>query len=140
MKMRLLLFSLCFLVPAGGCSLFQEKSPREVRVVIEGHPGMPLTVITSTHFQPEATAEKGENGHRAIRLYSADTLLVAPPFNGSYDIRSTRRFFIRASRSNPHGDQLMLRIHIDGREMFEFNSATTSEQDSTLQYTFIYRD
>lgn len=120
----------------GGCSIFEEDQPERVRVQVEGSTQQPVRVILSHEFLIFPVGEGGEQGVQ-VEIARADTLLVTPPFDQSFNLAPTFRFLARADGTDPENPvTLRLRVSVDGTERFNQTRAVPGD---LLQFVYIFQ-
>lgn len=131
-RIVLLLFvGLCATV-ATGCDWVKKETPETAQVFVDGASDVQARVITSTDFSVRTDAD---GALQIGRLFRADTVDVAPPFEGEYRIRTTRRFFARMILPDEVASPVRLRAAIDGAVRYDQRGGAS---DSTLQFIYIY--
>jgi len=89
-----------------------------------------VTVVTSTRFD----AVRQSDGGASVSLLDSDTAVATLPYDESFDIRSTGRFFVTVGAADTTGVPVTLRAYVDGTERFRRTVAVGEEP-----LTFIYR-
>jgi hypothetical protein len=105
----------CPLALVAGCALFEDPTPNEARVVIDGSTGATVRVVTSTEFVA------GVNELRVTRvvILASDTVVATLPFQRSYDIGTNHQFFIEASRMNADVATFRMQVYVDEDKEFD---------------------
>jgi len=117
---------------AVGCDWVKKETPETAQVLVDGASDAQARVITSTDFSVQTDAD---GTLQVARLFQADTLEVAPPFEREYRIRTTRRFFARMILPEETASPVRLRAAIDGAVRYDQRGGSS---DSTLQFIYIY--
>ena len=127
---------------AAGCDLFTRDAPEEVRLLLEGTAQAQVLLVTTNNFLAERQGIFDEDGIRQgdttlVRLFTAETLFVSLPFEQTYDIRRTQRFFALALRLDPSADDLRMRAWVDERNRFD-QQPTSVPEDSLLRFIYFF--
>lgn len=116
----LLLVLLLVVSGLAGCGAFSAPEREEARAVVTTEEEAEVRIITSTRFTLEA-AEQGDPGSGqqtpGVTLEEADTSLVVPRFDRTFDISETRRFFIQVEPTDTVSVQATLEVFIDGESL-----------------------
>lgn len=99
-----------------GCGLGPPER-EEARAVVDGdNSEAPVQIVTSTEF---TVAGGGQDGP-SVSLFGADTVVRTLPYDTTFDIRTTRRFFVRAQTPEAATDtpsvDATIRVIVDGEE------------------------
>ena len=134
------LLVLCAGTVLAGCDLLGKSGPEEAQLEIQGETGQELRLITSTFFLTDRIQDIRDDGSvldsLSILLLSADTSVIALPFDSTYNIRSDQRFYVRLNRFNPQDDNMMVRIWVDGDLKFE---REPDGQRDSVQFIYNFR-
>lgn len=91
-----------------------------------------VRVVTSRHFALSADDRIGSSTD--VTLDEADTTVAAPPFDRTFDISDTRRFFIRVEPTDTLSVLATLEVFIDGESLGQLSGDL---QDEPLQDVFV---
>lgn len=102
------------------CSLGLQGEPEELQVEIEAEGDIPLLLVTSTAFvfTQSPTCEEGQQCPLALRVLSADTVPIAPPFKETFRFTSNLQYLVETFPADSVPATLSLKIAIDGRPWF----------------------
>lgn len=116
----LLLALLLVVSGLAGCGAFSAPEREEARAVVTTEEEAEVRIITSTRFTLEGGGQ-GDPGSGqqtpGVNLEEADTALVVPRFDRSFDISETRRFFIQVEPTDTVSVQATLEVFIDGESL-----------------------
>ncbi|MGH7501618.1 MAG: hypothetical protein ACREL7_07650 [Longimicrobiales bacterium] len=113
-----------------GCDWFDDPSPEEARVVIDGDAGTTITLIASSKF----VAGVNELGVTRVEILESDTILTSLPFDRTFDIRGDYRFFVQASRLDADVGSLRMQVFVD--EDREFDEAGSLLADAPFRFVY----
>lgn len=97
------------------CNPFSAPTREEARAVVTAEQAAQVRIITSTDFFLTSTGGSGEQAD--VDFESADTTVVEPRFDRTFDIRETRRFFIRVEPTDTASVVATLEVFIDGESL-----------------------
>lgn len=120
---------------ASACDILSSDiNPEEIQVVMDGASGDRVRLILADRF---VFAGGDESSGASVSLLTADTTLVDLPYDRSFPLAPTFRFYAQAvpidSAAAPI--DLSLRILVDGDERFS-KSGTLGAADFEYVYTF----
>ena len=131
-----LLASLVLLGPRG-CSFLDGGNPEQVSVRVGGNSTEPVRLIVSRQFLVGPGDGTGDGSGVFVEFIQADTLMVTPPFDRSYPLAPTYRFFARVlGPESGTPTSVQLRVAVDGNE--RYNQTRTVGEDF-LQFLFIFQ-
>ncbi len=113
-----LLLGLAFLV--SGCGLFGSDGPREAKLTLSGMTGSQVELIVSNNFvssvQPIFDPITGFviRDTVLVQTLTAETTLVALPFERIYNIEDNQQFYALVTRIRPSDDDIFAQLRIDG--------------------------
>lgn len=114
------------------CNPFSAPTREEARAVVETEETATVRIITSQQF---ALASSGGDGEQArVDVAEADTTVVEPRFDRTFDIRETRRFYIRVEPTDTASVIATLEVFIDGESLGRLGGDL---QDQPLEDVFI---
>jgi hypothetical protein len=113
-----------------GCDWFEDPSPEEARVVIEGDAGTTVVLIVSSKF----VAGVSEAGVTRVEIIESDTILTSPPFDRTFNIRGDYRFFIQAARLDADVGSFRMQVFVD--EDREFDESGPLLQNGPFRFVF----
>ena len=116
---------------AAGCGWFDDPSPDEARVVVQGDGGVPVRIIVSEQF----VAGRTQAGTTQVEVLVSDTFDVVPPFDRTFDIRDEGRFFTQVSPLEGQTD-VRVRVLLDGRERYNDSGALTDA--APFRFVFLF--
>lgn len=111
----LLVASLCILASGTACELFEDPTPNEVRVVIDGDAGATVRVVKSTAF----VAGVNNLGVTRVEIIVSDTAAATLPFQGTYGISGDYQFFVEVSRMDADIANFRMRVYVDQDKEFD---------------------
>ena len=92
-----------------------------------------LELIVSDSF--ERVNDVGQ-GTRYTVLIHADTSLVRPEFSQEYDIRATRRFFVRLTNHSSEVARITLSVAFDGE--VSYSQGANISQGGALEFSEVF--
>lgn len=101
--------------PTAACDWFDDPSPDEARVSLDGPAGQQVEVLLSKQFITGITTD----GITQIELFDADTLVRALPFDTVVSIRQEQRFFARTVDADTVSTQVRMQVFIDGSSRYD---------------------
>lgn len=119
-------------VLAGGCSLVEDPTPNEARLLVHGEAGKEVRIIVSTQF----VAQVNEIGQTRIVLFEADTVVTVLPFERTWTIDEDQRFFAEAARLEADLGNVQVQVFLDGRKRFDEGGALLDGHPYRFLYTF----
>ena len=114
------------------CGWFDDPSPEQARVFINGDPGKQIRLIISTRF----VAAVNEQGITRVVIIEADTALITLPHDRVYSIQEDQRFFVEAARMDADFQSVRMEVYIDSRKQFEEGGPLLTDQPYRFVYTF----
>ncbi len=128
------LLAALLLVPAG-CGWFDDPSPDDARLFLEGETGTPVRVITSVSFVAGITDQRTTR----VEILSADTAVVDLPFQRTYTIRDHQRFFVEAARLDADLQDFHMQVMIDDEDFFDDAGPLVDGEPYRFVYLFNQR-
>jgi hypothetical protein len=130
--MRRTVFPLVLLVLglSAGCDWFDDPSPQEARVVIDGDPGTTIVVIASSKF----VAGVNDIGVTRVEIIESDTIVTSPPLDRTFSIRGDYRFFVQAARLDADVNSLRMQVFVDDDR--EFDESGPLLADGPFRFVF----
>ncbi len=110
-----------------------QTLPDIARVEVVGTSPVDLELIVSDDFR---RVDDLDQGRRYVELVQSDTVLFRPDFTREYDIRVTRRFFVRITNHADEVAQITLAVSFDGESSYR-QSATMAEGGS-LEFSEVF--
>ncbi len=98
-----------------GCSWFEDPSPDNARVVVQGRAGGMVRLTTSSKF----VSGVNELGVTRVVVFESDSLVRAVPFDAEFRIRGDNRFFAEARWIGQDVDSIRVRVYLDDRVVFD---------------------
>lgn len=127
--------ALALMAASSACGLLDDdqKLPDVARVDIAGSAPVDLELIVSDSF--ERVNDVGQ-GTRYTVLIHADTSLVRPEFSQEYDIRATRRFFVRLTNHSSEVARITLSVAFDGE--VSYSQGANISQGGALEFSEVF--
>lgn len=120
------------LMPLGGCDFFlEDPTPDEARVELSGNGSEQVRLLLSKNF----LTARSETGETTVELLEADTVIVAPPFERTFDIRDERQFFAQARAADTVATSVRVRVFLDGEMRFDQSRDVLQEP---LQFLYLF--
>jgi uncharacterized protein (UPF0248 family) len=116
----------------GGCGMFEDPTPQQARLVIEGEAGKQVRLIVSTKF----VAAVNEEGQTRVVIFQSDTLLTTLPHHRIVSIREDQRFFVEAARSETDLQALRMEVYVDSRKQYDEDGPLVANQPFRFVYSF----
>ena len=113
---------LALLLLGVGCSLFDDDTPDEVRIRLSEADVAEQVLVVSEQFLTDQVSVLGPDGvtvigtETRVEILEADTLRVAAPFDRTFDISDSRRFYA-VTLGAPDG--LRMRAEVDGDRKYD---------------------
>lgn len=113
-----LFLGLAFMV--AGCGLFGSDGPREAKLTLSGMTGSQVELIVSNNFVSSVRPIFDPTTGFVIRdtvlvqTLTAETTLVALPFERIYNIEDNQQFYALITRVRPSDDDIFAQLRIDG--------------------------
>lgn len=127
------LLGLLLLLTAIGCDHLSGpgSDPESARASVTSDADeLSVTVVTSIRFD----AVRQSDGGASVALVDSDTAVAPLPYDESFDIRSTGRFFVTVEAADTTGIPVTLQAFVDGTERFRRTVPVGEEP-----LTFIFR-
>lgn len=107
-----------------------DNRARQARVSVTGASTAQLRLITSDRF----AVLQYPGGQRDVSLVLADTVFFAPPFDNTFEIGPSGRFFVRLTNEAPDdGADIELLIRLDGESVYD-RSLTLGNEEIEYMY------
>lgn len=103
------------LLGAAACNPFSAPDREEARAVVTTEQEAEVQIVTSRRFSLGGGGEPG--APTDVVLEAADTSLVVPPFDRTFDISETKRFFVRVEPTDTLSVLASLEVFIDGESL-----------------------
>lgn len=118
------------LLVLGACGgLVGANAAKEARVTVQGTTEAQIQLVTSTVYE----LAQDSLGNIFPVLGTADTSLIALPYDHTYDIASAGRFLLLLSALDDKAATVTVRVYLDGNKKYD---VTTNLQDSPVQYSY----
>ena len=101
-----------------GCGWFDDPTPKEARLVIDGEPGDTAFILQSTKF----VAAQTDQGRVRVELIQSDTFRVALPYTETINIVGDLQYFVLVTPPDSTGTPpVQMQVFID--DQLAFNAA-----------------
>ena len=123
-----------------GCGLFEDTSPDEVRLRLGEADVAELVLVVSEEFLAQRVPVYAEDGTTVIEtqtrveLLEADTLRITVPFEQTFDISDSRRFYALTLNAP---DGVRMRADVDGDMKYD---AVASEGLGKLEFVYAFQN
>lgn len=117
------------------CNWFDDPSPDEARLMIDGPAGAQVRLITSTKFLAAVT----NDGVTRVEVFEADTTNAALPFESTYAIRDDQAFLAWTSHLETSLETIRVRVFLDAAKEFDESGPLKDGIDFRFVYTFNQR-
>lgn len=108
-----------------------DNRARQARVSVTGASTAQLRLITSDRF----AVLQYPGGQRDVSLVLADTVFFAPPFDSTFEIGPSGRFFVRLTNEAPDdGADIELLIRLDGESVYDRSLILGNEE---IEYMYL---
>ena len=119
-----------------GCDTFfgTDINPERIQVKVESETSADLELVLGDRFFLGGVDEG--DGATTVTLISADTTLVSPPYDQSFDLAPSYQFYVLAladSMTAPR--QIRIQVLVDGDSRYD-KSGTLGEEDFEFVYNF----
>ena len=121
-----------------GCGLFDDNTPDEVRLRLDGAEVAEQVIVISEQFLTDQVPVYGPDGvtvvgaETRIELLASDTLRVTAPFDQTFDISDSRRFYA-LTLGAPDG--LRMRAEVDGEAKYD---AVAGRERGELEFIYSF--
>ena len=107
------------LAALAGCGWFDDPTPKEARLVIDGEPGDTAFILQSTKF----LAAQTDQGRVRIELLESDTIKVPLPYTETVSIVGDLQYFVLVTPPDSTGTPppIQMQVYID--DQLAFNAA-----------------
>lgn len=124
------------LLTAGGCEIFEDRTPENIFFRMDGTSGDPVSVIYSKKF----VAGVDELGVTQVEIFESDTVLHTVPFDTVIDVRIEQRMFIQAEPLT-ETDTLSIdaRVDVDDRNLYDQSGRLYPTEPWRFLYQFNQR-
>lgn len=120
---------------AGGCGWFEDPSPNQARLVVNGEAGKQVRLIVSTRF----VAAVDEQGLTRVVIFESDTVLTTLPVDRVVSIEEDQRFFAEAGRLDADLQTLRMEVYVDQRKQFDEDGPLVADKPFRFVYSFNQR-
>ncbi len=107
-----------------GCGLFDDPSPEEALVRLEGVAGEEVELIVSKQFLTGINSEQITQ----VELFLSDTIVRMLPFDTLVNIKREQRFFVRTVDADTLSSQVRMQVFIDGTSRYDQSAFVTVRQ------------
>lgn len=108
---------------------FSSPTREEARPVLTADRDVSVRVVTSTNFAVTSTGDGDSN----VALDDSTVRVVEHPWDRTFDIRETRRFYVRAEPTDTESVNATLELFIDGESR---GTVSGDLQEQPLEHTF----
>ncbi|HKK26615.1 MAG TPA: hypothetical protein VKB18_00900 [Gemmatimonadota bacterium] len=133
--------ALALVAVLGACGSLSSPSRQEAKAEVSAdRTDVPVQIVTSTMFNVDAGGQDPTQppSSAPVSLLQSDTTVQNLPYSGTFDIRATGRFFIRAQIPEAATDTPSVSVHItvlvDGEQR---NSVAGDLADGPVQAVFL---
>lgn len=130
-----ILVSMVLSLAVAACNWFDDPSPDEARLMIDGPAGTQVQLITSTKLLAAVTNE----GVTKVEVFDADTTNAVLPFESTYVIRDDQAFLALTSHLDANVETMRMRVFLDGTEEFDESGPLEEGVDYRFVYAFNQR-
>jgi hypothetical protein len=123
---------LLVMLALAGCDWFDDPTPRQIGLTLDGEAGGMVELVMSTQFVAGVT----EAGVTQVQLFVADTLIRALPVDTVVSIAVDRRFFAQFIPLEADSAQVHVRVEVDARELFDDERFVRAEIPFRYVYLF----
>lgn len=114
------------------CDPFSAPDREEARAVVTTEQEAEVRIVTSREFSLAGGGDTEPSTD--VVLETADTSLVVPPFDRTFDISETKRFFVRVEPTDTLSVLASLEVFIDGESLGRLQGDL---QEQPLQDVFL---
>lgn len=122
-RLRWIVALFCAVLIAG-CDWFEDPSPEQARISLDGTPGDMVEILLSTQFVTGITTE----GTTQVELFDPVTLTRALPFDTVLNIRSQQRLFVRTIDADSVSSTVRMQVFIDGDRKYDEEESVNLRQ------------
>lgn len=112
------------MAPLAGCGWFDDPTPDEARVSLEGAAGEDVQIVMSKQFLTGVTTDNVTQ----VELFQSDTLIRSMPFDTTINISNEQRFFVRTIDVDTVSTTARMQVFIDGTARYDQQTLVTVEQ------------
>jgi len=116
---------------APACSWFEDPSPEEVRVSIDGPAGEQVQILMSKQFLTGVT----DGGSTQVEIFDKNELVRTLPFDTIISIKREQRFFVRTVDADSISTQARMQVWIDGERKYD-ESQPVDQRQLLFLFTF----
>lgn len=116
-----------------GCDGLGQPERERARARVTADAATTVEIVTSTQFNV-ISLDGGPDGGPQVDLLASDSVVEAPPWDETFDISDTRRFYIRVSAVDTASVTGRLEVFIDGELRANL---TTDLQEKPLVNLFL---
>lgn len=120
------------LLGATACNWFDDPSPDEARLMIDGPAGTTVQLVTSTSF----VAARRTDGVTEVEIIDSETISATLPFESTYGIRDEQRFLAWTSQLDSDVENIRVRVFLDGTKEFDQSGPLQEGTDYRFVYAF----
>lgn len=115
-----------------GCAAFEDPTPENIFLVMEGPDGMEVRVVYTTDF----LAGVNELGRTEVRIFGADTVLQTLPIDTVVNIAIPRQLFVEVLPANGDTVDVDVVVDVDNRNLVDRSGKIYPEDPWRFVYVF----
>lgn len=123
-------------ISMAGCDLLTntDVNPEQIRVRVESPGAGDLQLVLGDRFFLGGVDDEG--GAVSVTLISADTVLVSPPYDQSFELAPSFQFYVLAlTDSTTTPQEIRIQVLVDGDSRYD-KTGTLGEEDFEFVYNF----
>lgn len=117
-------------VVLGGCSIFEDPTPRQVSFQMTGQPGDSVQAIYSSDF----LAGVDELGGTRVQVFGRDTVWQALPIDTVFDISASSQWFVQVASADTI--EVSVRVEVDERTLVDSQGGIFPDDPWRYVYQF----
>lgn len=114
------------------CQIFENQTPETISFRMDGPAGAVVSVIYSKQF----VAGVDETGVTQVQIFGADTVQHVLPIDTIIDVRLERRMFIRAETATTDTLDVIVRVDVNDRSLYDNSGKLYPDIDWKFLYQF----
>lgn len=117
-----------------GCGILREDNPESLTLNLVSDQPQNVTLVTSTDF---LILNPGLEQQSQIELVEADTIQVTSPYDQTFDISRSLRFYVEMTSPEVLNFPVALRVRVDGSEI---GGNAVNEASQSVDFVYVFRN
>ena len=128
-----LILTLAAVVTAGACGWFDNPTPTDASIQVDGTAGTPVQLIISKQF----VAAQNSTGSADLQLFQADTINTTMPVDTVISIAVERQFYVQVGPT-ASDDPISAHIRIAVDNKTKIDSNRTVPGSAPFRYVYVF--